>query len=634
MAVKGEKEQRRATGEVIRGTLSFVFVIVVILALVLIGRILYIINVRGDEYTKAVLSQESYRSRVLPAQRGVITDRNGIVLARSEKTYNVIIDPAVILSADYYYEPSLKALVESLGYDEATMKNVIAQNSASSYIVFERNIDYSRVSDYNKYKSSHKHVVGVWFEEEYKRVYPYSTFASHVIGFATRDGGSNGLEQYYNEVLTGSSGMQYGYFDNELNQVQTIKAAENGNTLVSTIDYNIQSIIEKKIREFRADPGCNNIGIIIMDPNNGEILGMASNEEYDLNNPRSLDTWYTPEEQEAMTQDERLNIIYKNWRNFCVSDTYEPGSTFKSLTVASALEENVVTSSDTFNCAGYNEVGGWRIGCNKKEGHGTLTLTESLMKSCNCALMSIADRLGRDDFYKYQNSFGFGKLTGIDITGEATGIIIDKSKLNVTELATSSFGTTFNVTMVQMAAAYCSLINGGTYYTPHLVKQITTDDGTEVKSFDNLEVRQTVSGTTSEFIRQALYKTVESGTATPAKVNGYLIAGKTGTAQKRPRTDKKYVVSFAGFAPADDPKVMMYVVIDEIHDEELKGSSRPATSMTSAVFQEILPYLGLYPEGDIEYVVDLELLHELENEMDPADEDNPDVIPDDFEEAE
>lgn len=632
MAGRRNRERTVRMNTIMKNGLYMVFVIVLGFAAYLVGRIVYINNTQGEKYSKAVLAQQSYTSRSLPARRGNITDRNGIVLARSEKIYNVIIDPAVILSADYYMEPTIKALVEALDYDENTMRNVIAQNSTSSYVVFEKNIDYLRVSEFNKYKSSHKHVAGVWFEEEYQRVYPYSTFASHVIGFATRDGGSNGLEQYYNDTLTGTEGMQYGYFDSELNQIKTVKAAENGNTLVSTIDYNIQSVIEKKIREFRQEPGCNNIGIIIMNPNNGEIYGMASNEEYDLNNPRSLDLWYTEEEQEAMTPDEKTNILYKNWRNFCVSDTYEPGSTFKSITVASALEENAVRSSDTFNCAGYSEVGGWRIGCNKKEGHGTLTLTESLMKSCNCALMSIAEKLGRDEFYKYQQNFGFGKMTGIDITGEASGIVIDKSKLNVTELATSSFGTTFNVTMTQMAAAYCSLINGGTYYTPHLVKQITTDDGTSIKTFENLEVRQTISGTTSEFIRQALYKTVESGTATPAKVKGYLVAGKTGTAQKRPRTEKKYVVSFAGFAPADNPQVMMYVVIDEIHDEELKGSSRPATSMTSAVFQEILPYLGLYPEGDIEYVVDLELLHELESEMDPADEDNLDVLPEGYDE--
>ncbi|MBO4509737.1 MAG: hypothetical protein J5718_00150, partial [Lachnospiraceae bacterium] len=291
-----------------------------------------------------------------------------------------------------------------------------------------------------------------------------------------------------------------------------------------------------------------------------------------------------------------------------------------------------VSTGDYFTCNGYTEKGGWQIGCNKKSGHGSLTLAESLMKSCNCALMEIADKLGPDQFFKYQNRFGFGARTGIDLTGEATGIIIPRNKLNVTELATSSFGTTFNVTMIQIAAAYASILNGGEYYAPHVVKQIKTEDGVTVRRDENAPVRETVSQTTSDFIKDALYMTVEAGTATPAKVAGYLVGGKTGTAQKRPRTEKKYIVSFVGFAPVDNPQVMTYVVIDEIHDPEIAGSSSSATRMTSEILTEILPYLGMYPEGDIVYNVDLDLLQELEEN--PVDEINEDAIPEDYEDVE
>ena len=626
------RRKEKKFNDVMRNSLFFVFGVVILACAGLIGKLVWLNNVNGDEYARKVLSQQAYTSQTLVAERGAITDRNGIVLARSEKIYNVILDPNVILSHDYFVEPTLKAMEETLGYDREEMLEIINNNPQSRYLVYEKNIEYARVSDFNKYKSSHKFVVGVWFEENYSRVYPYGNFASHVIGFMSKDGGSYGLEQYYNDYLTGVEGLEYGYYDPELNRQKTVKEARNGYTLETTLDFNIQTIIQKKVEKFREEIGCNNIGVIVMNPNNGEIYGMTSNYEFDLNNPRSLVGMYTEEELEEMTDEDKTKELFKMWRNFCISDSYEPGSTFKTITVASALEENAITTGDHFTCNGYTEKGGWQIGCNKKSGHGSLTLAESLMKSCNCALMEIADKLGADKFFKYQNLFGFGAKTGIDLTGEATGIIIPRNKLNVTELATCSFGTTFNVTMIQIAAAYASILNGGEYYAPHVVKQIKTDDGVTVRREETAPVRETVSQTTSDFIKDALYMTVEAGTATPAKVAGYLIGGKTGTAQKRPRTEKKYIVSFVGFAPADNPQVMTYVVIDEIHDPEIAGSSSSATRMTSEIMNEILPYLGMYPEGDIVYNVDLDLLQELE--ANPSDEINEDSIPEDYEDVE
>ena len=622
------RKREKKFNDVMRNSLFFVFGGVILVCAYLIGRLVWLNNVNGDEYARKVLSQQAYSSQTLVAERGAITDRNGIVLARSEKIYNVILDPYVILSHDYFIEPTLDAMVETLGYNKEEMRELINANPDSRYLVFEKNIEYARVSDFNKYKSLHKFVVGVWFEENYSRVYPYGNFASHVIGFMSKDGGSYGLEQYYNDSLTGVEGLEYGYYDPELNRQKTVKEARDGYTLETTLDFNIQTIIQKKVEKFREEIGCNNIGVIVMNPNTGEIYGMTSNYEFDLNNPRSLEGLYTEEELEEMSDEDKTKEMYKMWRNFCISDTYEPGSTFKTITVASALEENSITTGDHFTCNGYTEKGGWQIGCNKKSGHGSLSLAESLMKSCNCALMEIADKLGADKFFKYQNLFGFGARTGVDLTGEATGIIIPRNKLNVTELATCSFGTTFNVTMIQIAAAYASILNGGEYYAPHVVKEIKTAEGVTVRSEDTAPVRETVSRTTSDFIKEALYMTVEAGTATPAKVAGYLVGGKTGTAQKRPRTEKKYIVSFVGFAPVDNPQVMTYVVIDEIHDPEIAGSSSSATRMTSEIMTEILPYLGMYPEGDIVYNVDLDLLQELEEK--PQDEINDDAIPEDY----
>lgn len=626
-----DKRISRVSG-VMKKRLYLVLFVILVLCGILIGRLVYLNNVDGDRYAKAVLSQQSYSSRTIASERGNILDRNGIVLARSEKVYNVIIDPKVILSQTYYYEPTMEAIKTVFGYDENEIADLINRNSSSSYIKYEENISYSKVSEFNKYKSGHKFVVGVWFEEEYKRVYPYSTLASHVIGFTT-DGvsGTYGLEQYYNEELTGVEGMEYGYFDSELNSKKTVKEAKDGNDIVSTIDYNIQTVVEKKISDFRAETGSNNIGVIVMNPNNGEIYAMASNAEYDLNNPRSLEAFYSEEELSVLSADEKLNALYDIWRNYCISDTYEPGSTYKTITVASALEEHATARSNTYECLGSMEVGGWKIGCNNKYGHGNIDLAQSLMKSCNCALMQIAEALGRDSFYSYQSKFGFGQKTGIDIVGEASGIVIPKKSLNATELATSSFGTTFNVSMIQMAAAYASIINGGSYYQPHLVREITDSDGVVLKSFDDMLIRETVSNETSSFIRDALYMTVEEGTATPAKVSGYLIGGKTGTAQKRPREDKKYVVSFAGFAPVSAPEVLIYIVIDEIHDEKIAGSSSSATKMSASIMKEILPYLGLYPEGEIEYNVNFDLLEDNSSFYRPEeDEGNPDVLPDEL----
>ncbi len=574
----------------------------------LIGRVVYLRVTKGTEYSNKVLSHQSFVGSVVPYQRGTITDRNGVELAVSEKIYHVILDPKVVLSNDDFVKPTLNALVKAFELDITELQTILNTNKTSSYYVLLKNQPYEKIAAFHALQEKdHKVVKGVWFETEYARRYPYNSLASHVIGYTNKGNvGTYGIEQYYNEYLNGVDGRESGYYDAELNLIKKVWEATPGDTVVSTIDVYVQNVVEEKIKKFMDETGCKNIGVIMMDPNSGEIYAMASNEGFDLNNPRDLSKIYSDAEIGAMTDEEQIAALNKLWRNFCANDTFEPGSTFKCLTVASALEEDIVAKTDCFYCAGREEIAGWPIHCNKKTGHGTLTLTQSLMMSCNMALMDIAEEEGRTLFRYYQGHFGLGSKTGLDLPGEAAGILIPESKLNITELATSSFGQGFNVTMVQMAAAYSSLINGGKYYRPHVVKEIVNSEGATVYETKDCLIRNTVTEETSEFMRDATYLTVESGTATPAKVEGYLVGGKTGTAQKGNREDGKYVVSFLGSVPANDPQVVIYVVIDEVNDDELYNSSKPATSLTSKILKDTLPYLGIYPDGEIDYGIEYE----------------------------
>lgn len=637
---------------------SFVFIFILV-CLAMFGLILvmgYMTRQNGERYEKRVLSQQSYVSSKIPYRRGSIMDRNGVVLAQSEKVYNVILDPKVLLEKESNIEVTLTALTEIFGLEYAQLTQILDEKPESSYVILKKHEPYEKMAEFEdrteqqKKASRTNRIAGVWFEEEYIRNYPYDGVASHLIGYTNSGNvGSWGVEQFYNSTLNGTDGRIYGYYDSELNLKRTVKEAKNGNSLITTIDVNIQNKIEKKVKEFLDTVGAENIGVIVMNPNSGEILSMVSNRGFNLNDPYNLTEYYTEDEIAAMDEDTQLKALNKMWRNFCISDTYEPGSTFKPFTVAAALEEDLVKPTDTFLCTGVRIVGGWSIHCNNKSGHGYVTLAEALMKSCNPALMAIGEKEGRDLFRNYQDRFGFGEKTGIDLPGEATGILFPIERLNITELVSSSFGQTFNVTMIELTAAFCSLINGGYYYQPHVVKEIINDNGATVVENSPILVRETVSSSTCEFLKDALYLTVEKGTAKPAKVEGYLVGGKTGTAQKQPRSSKKYVVSFIGSVPADDPQLVIFVAIDEVHDEEKQASSSFATTLTSEILSEILPFAGIYPEGEIDYKVEIpQVLDDPDNQNNPdsqeptstddtipiyrpeEDETYPDSLPEDF----
>lgn len=603
-----------------------VFCAVLILFFLLFVRVVFLRQKHGVDYTNAVLSHQSYINTNIPYERGRITDRNGSVLAKNVVTYNVILDPSVVNANNgMYVEPTIKAITKAFELNAADLRKLLEEKADSKYIILLKGRPYEEVSRFKELQEAdHKMVKGVWFETVFTRVYPYGSLASHVIGFVNSDQSmGTGIEYQYNSYLTGKPGRESGYYDNELNLIKKTWPAEDGDTVISTIDIAVQTSVEKNIKKFNEEMGCENIGVIVMNPNNGEIYAMASNEGFDLNDPFSLSGYLTSDELLEIADDERAKNDARDrmWRNFCMLYTFEPGSTFKCITVAAALEEGVADESSTYWCGGLAELDNFKIHCNAR--HETVTLQESLMRSCNMAMIDIAGKLGRTTFRSYQDRFGFGYKTGIDLPAEESGILIDVQNLNEVELATSSFGQGFNITMIQMAAAYSSIVNGGYYYTPHVVKKIINANGATVYEAKNTISARTVSKSTSEFIKKATLRTVEEGTAKPARVRGYLVGGKTGTAQKGIRAEGKYIVSFIGSVPADNPQVVIYVVIDEVHSDTLYNSSRPATELTSAILQEILPHLGLYPtEGEIDYGVDIEPSDEIGAGVEEKEEEN------------
>ncbi len=631
---KKKKKSNKLTPRM-QASLALVYGVFALVAIILIVRLAFLANT--EKYEKKALAQHSYVSSVIPYKRGDITDRNGQVIAGSNITYNLVLDARLLNQPLYakYIDATVKALTEVFELDEAELRNTLTEKKNSAYVVLKKDLSYDEKKEYTDYvakleKDAAK-IAGVWFEEGYKRIYPFETTASHIIGFTmTGDVGTYGIEQKYNEELTGMNGRTYGYYDSSLNIQKTVKEAEHGNQIVSTIDINVQRVAERYVEQFLEETGAENVGVIMMDADNGEILAMQSNYSYDLNAPRDLTAFYTEEELSTMTESDRLNALYDIWRNFCISDAFEPGSTFKPFTIAAGLEEHVITGDSEFICDGKEHFGETiDIKCSNKWGHGRLSLVQTLMVSCNDALMQIAAMEGNELFHFYQKHFLMGCKTGIDIPGETAGNIFSVEELNQTELATSSFGQSFTVNMMQMVAGFASLINGGTYYEPHVVKAIKTAEGATIRNIEPIEVEKTVSRETSDFIREAMYLTVTDGTAKKAQVEGYVIGGKTGTAQKYPREEGKNLVSFLGFAEAAGKTVVIYVVVDEAHDPEKMSKSATASTLAADILQDALPYLRMYPEGEIKYYLEaVELEDILFDEIN-----NPDYLPENDEGA-
>lgn len=604
--------------------LVVLFVIIALLLLGLIVRLMYIEHTSGKKYEKKVLSQQKYDSTVIPYQRGNITDCKGTILATSVDVYNVILDCKVLNSDSADIDPTIDALITCFPQlNETDLHNLITDKPKSQYNVLAKKLSYEEIRAFEDMQAAEKEasdkksgdaekkgkINGVWFEKEYQREYPYGSLASAVVGFTTSGNlGMNGVENSYNSVLNGTNGREYGYLNSDSNFEKTVIDAQNGNDVTLSIDANIQKIVEDKIAAFeeeyrdaaREGAGSKHVGVIVMNPQNAEVLAMANYPNYDSSNPRDLSAYYTQEEIDAMDDDAELDALNQLWSNFCITYTYEPGSTVKPFTVACGLDTGTLDPNRTFICDGYETISGHDIHCVNTNGHGLETVEDALKNSCNDALMQMSYDIGPENFSKYQQIFGFGTKTNIDLPGEARtdSLIYTEDQLSTINLATNSFGQNFNVTMIQVASAFCSIINGGNYYQPHVVKKITDENGNVIQEDNGTLLKKTVSSSTSELLKQYLYATVSDGTGKYAKVPGYSMGGKTGTAQKLPRGQGNYLVSFIGFAPVDNPQLLVYVVVDEPNAEE-EFHSTFAQEIAKGIFEETLPYLNIYPDEDI-----------------------------------
>lgn len=634
--------------------LAGLFVVIVLALVGLAGRITFINTTKGEQYRKQVLvqSQQQYGSTTLPFKRGDIVDCNGTVLASSEKVYNLILDCKVVNSHDkgIYVEPTVETLVNVLGQDEAKVRSLLtdAKTKGSQYQILATGLSITDKKSFEEYmegtdeepltdeeKTYRSKIKGIWFEDMYRRVYPLGSVACDVIGF-TYDGNHAewGLEGYYGNVLNGVDGRRYGYFNENSDMEQTLISPVDGKSIVTTLDANIQQIVEKYIAQFETDVsgveggvGAANIGVIVMDPNDGSVLAMASNDPYDLNNPRDLSLFYTEEVVAAMSSEQKIEALNGIWKNYCISSSFEPGSTVKPLVIASALDNGTLTGTEVFECDGFENISGSRIKCSNNDGHGQLTLSEVVQYSCNDGMMHMAEDMGVEEFIKYQKVFNFGSKTGIDLSGEASGILFTTETMGTVELATSSFGQGYTCTMIQEAAAMCSAINGGYYYRPQLVRKILSPDGTTAQHIEPVLLKQTISSEVSSEIRSYMKAAVEDGTCVISKVDGYSSGGKTGTAQKIPRGNGKYLVSFIGFAPAENPEVLIYVVVDEPQVEHQDDSSFPQY-IAKNVMSEILPYMNIFRDEEMtgENITSTDLKDGIADLNVPEPEENKEVI--------
>lgn len=587
--------------------LVLLFSLVVLAFAILIGRIIQINAMNGEKYTKVVLDQQQYDSRVIPFRRGDIVDRNGTKLATSERVYNVILDVKAMLEKEEYKKPTIKVLKDCFGIAEEDVEELIESSPESRYNVLLKGVDYDTAKKFeaiDEDEEKYPYVTGIWLEEDYVRKYPYNTLASDVIGFSNADDvGTIGLEASYNAILNGVDGREYGYLEEGALLERTIKEAENGNTIVSTIDAELQKIVEKHILEFNETykdnaeegNGSLNTAVIIADPQSGEILAQASYPNFDLNEPRDISAYYTEKELKKMKEEEKVEILNNLWKDFCVSDSYEPGSTAKPFTVAAGLETGKIKGNEVYTCGGSLVVAEDTepINCHYTAGHGTQTIAQAIANSCNVAMMEMIKVIGADDFYRYQSIFGFGAQTGIDLPAEAEGILQDPELVGPVDLATNSFGQNFNVTMEQMVAGMSALINGGNYYEPHVVKQIQDENGNVIETKESVLKKRVISEQTSTMVKQYMKAVMEgTGTGASAAVDGYDIGGKTGTAEKYPRNSGKHLLSFIGYAPQDEPEVLIYVVIDEPNVESQEDSSL-VLNLAHNIMAEAFPYLNV-----------------------------------------
>lgn len=591
--------RRKARG--IKAKQKFAFILFVFMAIltVLFGRVVYWKVAHGAEFETAAKNQQINRyDLVNAANRGSILDRNEQVLAVSTAVYNVVLDPLQLAEENdekktqqtfttlCEYFPDLK--YEDLQYHITLNPETNKINTPTHWKYLVKGVERSV-----KEELEAKKLLGVYFEQTSKRSYPLKTLACHLIGFNN----TWGLEGYYNDEMTGTPGRSFILYQGADKVTYQDYEAQDGNTIVTTLDYTIQQYAEQAVKETMATWPSQNVAAIVMNPNTGEIYAMAAADTFDLNDPDEplkLETDETFRETwEAMTDEEKSEYLNSTWKNFCVSDTYEPGSVYKPLVVAAALEEGVITKNSTFYCGGKLTVADRDINCHLHSGHGTISVEEIMAQSCNPGVIQIAQKLGVEKFYKYQREFGFGEKTGIDLPGEAVGILHAESAIGPVELATSSFGQTFNCTSIQMATAFSALINGGNLVKPYLVSQIVDDDGSVIMEQNTEVVRKVISQKTSDYIRTALKATVDHGTAKKIAIPGYSIGCKTGTSEQGARDKKKWTLTHMAYFPAENPQYLVFSVI-HIPEGYADGVQTTAT-MTKQLMENIIKYKNLEP---------------------------------------
>ena len=603
---KRRPESARRANRVIQSRTLLLLGVFGVLTFVLLFTKLYHWQItEHDELQSVAVRQQTLRTTV-DASRGTIYDRNGTILAMSASAETIFLSPKEIMENEQDQDLIANGLAEILDMDAEDILKMMEKTN-SQYEELKKKAD-DELADKVREFINENDLKGIFLRPTSKRSYPKGTLASQVIGFANENGGAMGLEAAYNDELTGENGMVVTARDRDgrsvLYQYDQYFDAENGCDLQTTLDTTIQYYLEKGVQELEARFGTGKGATgIVMDVNTGAVLAMASLPTYDLNDPSSI---YNDFLTSGMTEEEIIEnateLRNKQWRSKAINDTYEPGSTFKTLTLAMALEENVVDLNSGFYCGGNMTVEGQKIWCSKRTGHGQQDLSTAFANSCNPAFMNIGLRIGNAKFYQYMKDFGLMEKTGIDTTGEASGFANKEIEYSTLALACYAFGQNFNVTPIALLAAQCACVNGGYLYTPYLVEQVTDQDGNVVSKHDATPIRQVVSEETSALVRQIMEQEVTSGTGKNGQVAGYRIGGKTGTADK---VGGNVIVSFVCFAPADDPQVMMLLTLDEPNKwtgTYVSGGNMVAP-IASSVMSEILPYLGIEPSYTAEELV-------------------------------
>lgn len=561
-----------------RRKIWIIFVAIVMVLLILAGRLVYLM-IFCSEYYSEIAEDLHERERDIKAARGKIIDATGTVLASNQSVCTI----SVIHSQIEEPEAVIALLVKELGLSEETVRKRVEKVSSIERV--KTNVA-KEIGD----RIREAGLAGVKVDEDYKRYYPYETLASKVIGFTGGDNqGILGLEVKYDEYLQGTNGKILTLTDARgieiENAGETRLEPVNGYDLYISLDHNIQMYCEQAAQKAYEAKQAESVSVLVMNPQNGEMMAMVNYPEFDLNEPFTL----INEPDGELTSEEKQNLLNQMWRNQCISDTYEPGSTFKIITAAAALEEGVVSLEDTFSCPGYRIVEDRKIRCHKTAGHGSETFVDGIMNSCNPVFIDVGLRLGAENFYHYFKQFGLLSKTNIDLPGEAATIMHQLENIGQVELATISFGQSFQITPVQLATTVSSIINGGNRVTPHFGVETRDENGEVVETFSYKTYTDVCSEETSEKMRYLLEKVVSEGSGKNAAIEGFEIGGKTATSQTLPRSDHQYIASFLGFAPASNPEVLVLVIINRPQGTYYGGTI--AAPVAKEIFENILPYL-------------------------------------------